>query len=127
METKLQKARGELIAELQGLLHSKGCHDIQQDTYEIPTYQPNKNICIFQGKDTQFAIMARSVLLEDRDAYGRKRSEGLVRKIEVETFETVYHAEELYADDLQNLVNFIKEMDDDDFFRARREYDAYVG
>ena len=126
METTLQKARGELIAELQGLLHSKGCHDIQQDTYEIPTYRPNKNICIFQGKDTQFVIMVRSVLLEDRDILGRKRSNGLVRKIEVETFDAVFDVENLYADDIQDLVNFIKEMDDDDFFRARKEYDAYV-
>ena len=123
METTLQKARGELIAELQGLLHSKGCYDIKEYSYEIPTYQPNKNICIFHEKPV---IMVRSVLVEDRDLLGRKKSNDLVRRIAVETFDENYYVEELYADDIQDLVNFIKRMEDDDFFRARRSYDEYV-
>ena len=123
METTLQKARRELIAELQGLLHSKGCYDVKSDSYEIPTYQPNKNISIFHEK---LVIMVRCELVEDKDERGRLKSARLVRHIVVETFDDIFDVESLYADDIQDLVNFIKQMDDDDFFRSRKEYDAYI-
>ena len=117
MEITLQNVRKELINEVEGILRTKGCYDTEEMSYEIPVYHDTKSLTIFRDET---AIMIKSVLVPQGSLiHGGE----LVRKVHVETFDDMYDIDELYADDIQDIIDFINAMTDDDFYKARQEYE----
>ena len=119
IETLLQKARGSLINSLHQEIKNKGVPDEKENVVrELPVYQPNKHCEVFGDEPVE---CLRIVHRDATDLESGK--EGLIQIIEVETSRANYRVEELYADDIQNIVDFVKGMTDNDLYQSRKYYD----
>lgn len=122
METKLQQARGELIAYIEKEVRRRGVTNEKTGAIELPCYQPAKHVDINHNMEAVW--MCKIVLREATDvATSQKR---LVGRLVIETDMDETYAEELYADDLQEIADFITQMTDGDLYECRQWYDNEI-
>ena len=125
MESKLQEVRGELISELKGFIKSNGVLDTETGHYEIPMYSGKDGISINHNSEDVYCVCVLNVPAK---AVGVPSHNGVsVTRVAVETNETEYYAEELYADDLEEILNRLKSMESRDYYECRQWYDEYNG
>lgn len=125
MDSKLSQIRGEIISEIEGLVRCKGILDTETKRYEIPTYKGEDGVSINHNTEDVFCVRVTFVPAK---VLGIPAHEGVsVTRVVVETSEDYYYADELYADDLEAILNHIKGMNEDDFLECRNWYDEYNG
>lgn len=123
MESKVAQVRGELISEIQGFVKCKGIFDTEYKWYEIPTYKGKDGISIIYNTEDVYCVRVASVPAK---LLGIPAHEGVtVARVVIETNEQSYYAEDIYADDLEAILNYIKRMTDNEFSECRKWYDKY--
>lgn len=125
MESKLQQVRGELISELKGFVKCNGILDIETEHYEIPTYKGEDGVSINHSSEDVYCVRIMDVPAK---VLGIPSHDGVsVTRVVIETNQAYYYADELYADDLEAILNYLKAMGSSDFYECRKWYNEYNG
>lgn len=125
MESKLERLRGELISEIKGFVKCNGYYDKEQNRYEFPTYKGQDGISIEHNAEDVYCL---SVATVPAAIVGVPSLDGAtITRIIIETNDDYYYAEDIFADDLDSILNFIKTMNTDDRRECRQWYDEYNG
>lgn len=125
MESKLQQLRGELISELKGFVKCNGVLDKETGRYEIPTYKGEDGVSINHNTEDVYCVKTIDVPAK---VLGIPSHDGVsVTRVTIETNEDYYYADELYADDLEAILNYLNDMGSNDFYECRKWYDEYNG
>jgi len=125
MESKLAQVRGELISEIKGFVKCNGVLDTETGHQSIPTYKGEDGVSINNNTEDVYCVKLSNVPAK---VLGISSHDGVsVTRVVIETNEQYYYADELYADDLEAILNHLKGMTDDDFHECREWYDEYNG
>lgn len=129
MDSKLSQIRGEIISEIIGFVNCKGILDKETGHYLLPTYNEeyntsiNHNISINHNTEDVFAL---KVVKVPAKAVGVPSHNGVsVTRLAIESGDDTYYADELYADDLEAILEHIKKMEESDFISCREWYDKF--
>lgn len=124
METKLEKLRGELIADIEKEIRRRGVINYENnECIELPCY-PGSDGCGIEH-NSEVVYMARIVYVP-ATLIGLK-DKTLVTRVSIETDSDEHVADDLYADDLEEILNYIRNMKDHDLYLSRKFYDEYNG
>ena len=125
MESKVAQVRGELISEIQGFVKCKGIFDTEYKWYEIPTYKGQDGLSIIYNTEDVYCVRVASVPAKVLGTPAHE--DASVARVVIETNEQSYYAEDIYADDLEAILNYIKRMTDNDFHECSKWYNEYNG
>jgi len=124
METKLEKLRGELIADIEKEIRRRGVINHENnECIELPCYTGSDGCGIEHNSEVVY--MARIVYVP-ATLIGLK-DKTLVTRVSIETDSDEHVADDLYADDLEEILNYIRNMKDHDICLSRKFYDEYNG
>lgn len=123
MDSKLSQVRGEIISEIIGFVKCNGILDKETGYYLLPTYNEEYNTSINHNTEDVFAI---KVVKVPAKAVGVPSHNGVsVTRLAIESGCDTYYADELYADDLEAILEHIKKMEESDFISCREWYDKF--
>ena len=109
-DTELSRVRGEMIAELTDLVKKHGTPtENAPGTVSLPVFKGEDGCDIFRN-DTVYKLTAIK---------SGTRRDTTVTRLVVETIDKEYFIDELYADDIEKLLDFIRRMTEEDFKAAR--------
>lgn len=112
----LNEVRRNIINELMGFVKSKGTMDMEDGHYEIPIYEGEDGISIKDNTEDVYNIMVVDASM------GR----GVVlTRLVIETDADWYYADDLYTDDLDDILHRLKSMTEVDFRRCRNWFEDY--
>ena len=97
---KLAAVRGEIIHEIEGLCRSCGRYDIEQDMYTLPAL-------ILDENNPGSAMGVEVSGIESTEATEKVTYRAKDERLVIETDLDTYYAEELYADELANILEAV--------------------
>lgn len=120
--TKLSIVRGELIADLNALIHKNAVLNVETDTLELPVYKGSDGCEIFSAEINSETVLFLSISQQPskNPSDGKWNHE---QRISVTTNENEYYIDELYADDIEKIVEHVSGLTDNDLFECRRHWD----
>lgn len=121
MKATLSDVRGQLIAELKGLIASRGVLDIAKNEYRLDISPDEDSISVMMptGVGEYTPDVVEGLWMRKGDGRDVARSSEIIPW--VECWENTTVVSDLYADDLEELVRFVTKITDDSSPRGGRK------